>query len=216
MASRSHRAPQTWVRNFLPALEFNYLGASGKSEVPESPDPDGFRTNIRDLARAKKMRYLKCLALLAFFMFPAALPSHAQRVVIGVGVGPAYLGPAPVCAYGYYGYYPYACAPYGYYGPDYFVSGGFIGAGPWFHGFFGRPGFYMRGCFGRGFYRRRGFEREREFEGHERCERRGFRDGGRGFEGHERFEHGGFRDGDRGFHGGGEHGGGRGHGGGHR
>ncbi len=71
----------------------------------------------------KKMRYLKYAALLAICMFAAAAPSHAQRVFVGVGVGPAYYGPAPVCAYGYYGYYPYACAPYGYYGPDYFVSG---------------------------------------------------------------------------------------------
>ncbi len=169
------------------------------------------------------MRYLKYVALLAICMFAAAAPSHAQRVVVGVGVGPAYVGPAPVCAYGYYGYYPYACAPYGYYGPDYFVSGVFIGAGPWFHGFYGRPGFYGRGYYGRGYY-------GRGFEGRERFEHCGFRDGDRGFEGRRGFEHGGFRDGDRGFHGGrdfrggsggfrggdGGHGGGRGHGGGHR
>jgi hypothetical protein len=54
--------------------------------------------------------------------------------VVGVGVGPAYLGPAPICAYGYYPYAPYACAPYGYYGPSWFSGGVFIGAGPWFHG----------------------------------------------------------------------------------
>ncbi len=53
------------------------------------------------------MRYLKYFALLAICMFAAAAPSHAQRVVVGVGVGPAYVGPAPVCAYGYYDYYPY-------------------------------------------------------------------------------------------------------------
>ena len=29
---------------------------------------------------------------------------------------------------------PYGCAPYGYYGPEWFVGGVFIGAGPWFHG----------------------------------------------------------------------------------
>ncbi len=75
------------------------------------------------------MRYLKYLALLAIFTLAAAAPSHAQRVVVGVGVGPGYYGPAPVCAYGYYGYYPYDCAPYGYYGPDYFADGFFIGAG---------------------------------------------------------------------------------------
>src|SRR3989442_4041028 len=113
--------------------------------------------NIRALARAKKMRYLKYVALLVICMFAAAAPSHAQRVVVGVGVGPAYVSPAPVCAYGYYGYYPYACAPYGYYGPDYFVSGVFVGAGPWFHGFYGRPGFYGRGYYGSGVYGRPGF-----------------------------------------------------------
>src|SRR5438034_5787630 len=79
------------------------------------------------------MGYLRILALLGICLGSASF-AHAQRVIVGVGVGPAYVGPAPVCAYGYYGYYPYACAPYGYYGPDYFVGGVFIGAGPWFHG----------------------------------------------------------------------------------
>ena len=31
------------------------------------------------------------------------------------------------------------CAPYGYYGPDWFAGGVFLGAGPWFHG---HRGFY--------------------------------------------------------------------------
>ena len=44
------------------------------------------------------------------------------------------IGPPPVCPYGYFDYPPYACAPYGYYGPQWFVNGLFIGAGPWFHG----------------------------------------------------------------------------------
>ena len=73
-----------------------------------------------------------------------AVPSaQAAPVAVGfgIGVGPVYVGPAPVCPYGYYGYYPYACAPYGYYGPQWFAGGVFIGAGPWFHGFYGRPGF---------------------------------------------------------------------------
>jgi len=50
------------------------------------------------------------------------------------------IGPVPVCPYGYFDYAPYDCAPYGYYGPDWFVPGVFLGAGPWFHGprgFFG-------------------------------------------------------------------------------
>ncbi len=44
------------------------------------------------------------------------------------------IGPAPDCPYGYYDFAPYACAPYGYYGPDWFINGAFVGAGPWFHG----------------------------------------------------------------------------------
>ena len=79
------------------------------------------------------MRYLRYLALLGILMLPVAY-SQAQ-VAVGVRVGPGYVGPAPVCAYGYYSYYPYACAPYGYYGPQWFVGGVFIGAGPWYHGY---------------------------------------------------------------------------------
>jgi hypothetical protein len=44
------------------------------------------------------------------------------------------IGTPPLCPYGYFDYAPYACAPYGYYGPDWFTGGVFIGAGPWFHG----------------------------------------------------------------------------------
>lgn len=63
----------------------------------------------------------------------SAAPSQAQ-VSLGVQIGPP-----PVCPYGYYDFPPYNCAPYGYYGPEWFVNGVFIGAGPWFHG---HPGFY--------------------------------------------------------------------------
>jgi len=41
---------------------------------------------------------------------------------------------APNCPYGYFDYAPYECAPYGYYGPEWFEHGIFLGAGPWFHG----------------------------------------------------------------------------------
>jgi hypothetical protein len=44
------------------------------------------------------------------------------------------IGPEPLCPYGYYDLAPYYCAPYGYYGPDWFTDGVFVGAGPWFHG----------------------------------------------------------------------------------
>jgi hypothetical protein len=92
------------------------------------------------------MRNLKLLTLLALGLMFAPY-AHAQ---VAVGVYPGYVGPPPVCPYGYYDYYPYACAPYGYYGPSWFSGGVFIGAGPWFHGFHGRPGFYGgRGKYGR-------------------------------------------------------------------
>src|ERR1700727_3064970 len=95
------------------------------------------------------MRFLRYLALLSILLVPAAAYSHAQ-VSVGIGVGGPYgYGyAAPVCSYGYYGYYPYACAPYGYYGPSWFNGGLFIGAGPWFRGGFGRFGYGYRGGFG--------------------------------------------------------------------
>ena len=111
------------------------------------------------------MRYLKyaglSAALLGILLFTAGNAHAAPQVAVGVGVGPFYagVGPEPVCAYGYYPYYPYACAPYGYWGPDYFYNGVFIGVGPWYHshwggyyghGFYGRPGFYGRGGYGYG------------------------------------------------------------------
>jgi len=84
------------------------------------------------------MRYLKHAALLGLLVFAVAGTTHAQ-VAVGVRVGPVgvAVGAAPVCAYGYYSYYPYACAPYGYYGPNWFVNGVFIGAGPWYHSYWG-------------------------------------------------------------------------------
>jgi len=68
------------------------------------------------------------ISALAVALFSAASvgPATAQ-VAVGIGV-------APVCPYGYFDYAPYDCAPYGYYGPDWFVGGVFLGAGPWFHG----------------------------------------------------------------------------------
>ena len=98
------------------------------------------------------MRFLRYLALLAILVVPAAY-SDAQ-ISVGIGVGPyAAYGP-PACSYGYYGYAPYACAPYGYYGPSWFNGGIFIGAGPWLRGGYGYGrgyGYGYRGVYGRGY-----------------------------------------------------------------
>ena len=75
------------------------------------------------------MNRLKILtvAALAGACFTMAAPKAQAQVSINIGV-------APECPYGYYDYAPYACAPYGYYGPEWFSGGTFIGAGPWYHG----------------------------------------------------------------------------------
>jgi hypothetical protein len=66
------------------------------------------------------------------------LSAVAALSLSAVAVAPAQvainIGVAPVCPYGYFSYAPYNCAPYGYYGPDWFTGGVFIGAGPWYHG----------------------------------------------------------------------------------
>lgn len=65
-------------------------------------------------------------ATLTLALLCSAPAAHAQ-ISINIGV-------EPVCPYGYFDYAPYNCAPYGYYGPDWFVNDVFIGAGPWFRG----------------------------------------------------------------------------------
>jgi len=81
-----------------------------------------------------KFKYLALSAFVFGICFTLTAPSLGAQVSVGINVGPA-----PVCPYGYFDYAPYDCAPYGYYGPDWFVGGIFIGAGPWFHG---RAGFH--------------------------------------------------------------------------
>jgi hypothetical protein len=71
--------------------------------------------------------HLAFAAVVAAVGFMATTPKADAQVSINIGA-------APACPYGYYDYAPYACAPYGYYGPEWFAGGVFIGAGPWFHG----------------------------------------------------------------------------------
>jgi hypothetical protein len=120
------------------------------------------------------MKYLKYLALVTVLIVPLAYSQAEVRVGIGVGFGPGYVAGPPACTYGYYSYYPYACAPYGFYGPSYFANGIFIGAGPWYHGpgrpYFGRP-YYGRPYYGHSFTDRRFDNRRfdnRHFDGRDR------------------------------------------------
>lgn len=143
------------------------------------------------------MRYLKYAvfsAALLGFLLVAAGSAQAAPVTVGVGVA---IGPEPVCVYGYYPFAPYGCAPVGYWGPNYFVGGIFIGAGPWFRGW-GHPwGYYVRPgyAYRPGFAVRPGYGNRPGYAYHAAPPAHGFVGGG--------------------YHGGAYHGGGF-HGGGHR
>ena len=76
----------------------------------------------------KRFTYQIVTTVAALCLFTAVSKSQAQ-VSFGVQIGAE-----PACPYGYYDYAPYQCAPYGYYGPEWFSNGVFIGSGPWYHG----------------------------------------------------------------------------------
>jgi hypothetical protein len=73
------------------------------------------------------MRGMKSIIALSALAIAGAAPMAQAQVSIQIGAEPS-------CPYGYYDYAPYNCAPDGYYGPEWFVGGRFVGAGKWFHG----------------------------------------------------------------------------------
>ena len=130
------------------------------------------------------MRHWKFLALPVLIAALLSIPRSAPaEVSISIGA-------APVCPYGYFDYAPYSCAPYGYYGPQWFSGGVFIGAGPWFHGPAGFHG-YVDNRFDphhgyRGPVPGRGDKAFNHFHGNEMRDGRGHAGGG-----HEGGGHGG-------------------------
>ena len=77
------------------------------------------------------MKRFKILTAAAVICLGLGVASQNVEAQVSVNIQ---IGPAPVCPYGYYNYAPYNCAPFGYYGPQWFSGGVFFGAGPWFHG----------------------------------------------------------------------------------
>ena len=75
------------------------------------------------------LKFASVLAIGSCLMASGFLLSSCGPAHVGVG-----FGIAPACPYGYYEAPPYNCAPDGYYGPEWFSNGVFIGAGPWYHG----------------------------------------------------------------------------------
>ncbi|HEY2472256.1 MAG TPA: hypothetical protein VGI45_31000 [Terracidiphilus sp.] len=74
----------------------------------------------------ERFKYISLVAL-ATICFALSPPGAQAQIAVQIG-------PPPVCPYGYFDYPPYDCAPYGYYGSEWFANGLFIGAGPWYHG----------------------------------------------------------------------------------
>jgi hypothetical protein len=77
------------------------------------------------------MRGFTFLLLAGITAIGLTVTAPKAEAQVGVGVD---IGVAPECPYGYYDVAPYSCAPAGYYGPEWFNDGVFIGVGPWFHG----------------------------------------------------------------------------------
>ena len=169
------------------------------------------------------MRSLKYFALFAIVgIIVMSTPAAHAQISFGINIGGGdgdYDEAPPVCQYGYYGYAPYTCAPYGYYGPQWFNSGAFIGAGPWYgRGWGGEDGGWGgdRGRWGgdgdhRGWGGEHGGGWGGEHGGGWGGDHRGGWGGGRGYVGGGFHGGGGGYRGGGGFRGGGEHGGGEHH-----
>ncbi len=129
----------------------------------------------KEIEKGKFMKTLKSFGLMALFTGLLLAPAHKANAQVAVSIGDP-----PVCPYGYYEEPPYNCAPDGYYGPEWFSGGVFIGAGPWFHGpehFYGHVDHhfdYREGYHG-GFPARgeRPAEHRREFHGEARHDAHG-------------------------------------------
>lgn len=68
-------------------------------------------------------KFLLALVLFVVALLISGTTSVAETLDLNV---------PPVCQYGYYDHTPYACAPQGFYGPQWFYNGVFLGVGPWY------------------------------------------------------------------------------------
>src|SRR5208282_2437897 len=80
---------------------------------------------VKNVVHKFAMRSLLVAGATTLFASLALVPTVNAQIAISIN--------PPVCSYGYYEYAPYACAPYGFYGPGYFYNGIFLGVGPWRH-----------------------------------------------------------------------------------
>ena len=97
-----------------------------KTTALKACKPDETENNFRDLIRQVATLKLTLPTIALAMFLTGCVGAHYTA---GVAVGSP-----PICPYGYYEAPPYACAPDGYYGPEWFSGGVFIGAGPGFTG----------------------------------------------------------------------------------
>jgi hypothetical protein len=96
-------------------------GVQNRSQTGRLTEHSPYQEELMRLSR------LFVAPLIAGLCMVAASTRSEAQISISIGV-------APVCPYGYYNYAPSSCAPFGYYGPQWFSGGVFLGAGPWFRG----------------------------------------------------------------------------------
>jgi hypothetical protein len=81
-----------------------------------------------------------------FFALPTLIPALLSIPTSAPAQVPINIGAEPVCPCGYYDVVPYSCAPYGYFGPEWFSGGGqFAGASIAFDILPGRSLFFLGG-----------------------------------------------------------------------
>jgi hypothetical protein len=138
------------------------------------------------------MRGFTTLLLSAAALLAGLAMTPVARAQIAIEIGE----PPVRCHWGYYEDPPYGCAPRGYYGPDYFYNGIFLGVGPWAgwgyaHGW-GEHRFYDHGH-GGSYHGRGGYEAEHGHYFHGYDDRHGGPHGGEMHHGemHHGEEHGG-------------------------
>ena len=85
--------------------------------------PRGQMSQVKRVLQMFAIRSVLLAGTATLLATVAMVPSASAQIAISIN--------PPVCAYGYYDYSPYGCAPMGFYGPGYFYNGIFLGVGPW-------------------------------------------------------------------------------------
>jgi hypothetical protein len=130
------------MKNLLHKLSWNHRFDNSvitrnqtRSRIAKVPklEPFYIRTIRSNWQNMERLAMVTAVVGSFFLGFPVATAHAATQPMgspqINVEIGAPLV--EPVCSYGYYESPPYACAPLGFYGPEYFFQGHFRGVGPW-------------------------------------------------------------------------------------